>query len=99
LYVLFPLLVLVTARRWLAPVLGALIVGSVALSLVLYSPGRSTDAVYYGTFTRAGELLVGALLAVVLMSRPVDALRVPVARALAGLAVVSLVLMVWLWSD
>lgn len=99
LYVLFPLLVLVTVRRWLAPVLTALIVGSVLLSLTLYTPGGSTDAVYYGTFTRAGELLVGALLAVVLLGRPVDALRPPVARVLSGLAVLSLVAMVWLWSD
>src|SRR5438132_335080 len=51
LYVLFPLVVLVTARRRLAPVLAALIAGSVALSFALYRTGGSTDAVYYGTFT------------------------------------------------
>jgi peptidoglycan/LPS O-acetylase OafA/YrhL len=99
LYVLFPLVVLVTVRRWLGPVLVLLITGSLALSFALYSPGGSTDAVYYGTFTRAGELLVGALLAVVLVGRPVDAMRATAARPLAGLALGALVVMVWLWSD
>ena len=99
LYVLFPLVVLVTARRRLAPVLGALIAGSVVLSWALHSPGGSTDAVYYGTFTRAGELLVGALLAVVLLRRPVDELPARARFVLATLAAGSLVALLWLWSE
>ncbi|MEA3018480.1 MAG: hypothetical protein QOI47_4, partial [Actinomycetota bacterium] len=69
LYVVFPLLVVFVARRWLAPVLGALVAGSVALGFVLYHPGGSTSAAYYGTGVRAGELLVGALLALLVASR------------------------------
>src|SRR5687768_13320332 len=68
LYVLFPLLVVLVGRgrRRLGTALVALVAGSVALTWLVYSPGGSTSAAYYGTFTRAGELLVGALLALVL---------------------------------
>jgi peptidoglycan/LPS O-acetylase OafA/YrhL len=98
LYVLFPLVVLVTARRRLAPLLVALIAGSVALSFALYTPGGSTDAVYYGTFTRAGELLVGALLAVLLLHRSLDDLPRRVRAMVAGDAVVAIIVLLWLWS-
>ena len=96
LYVLFPLLVVGVGRgRRLAPVLVALVAGSVALSWVLYSPGGSTSAVYYGTFTRAGELLVGALLAVLVMragrGRPAGITR--------AMGVVALVGILWAWSS
>ena len=66
-YVVFPLLVVgvLTAakgrRSALAWVLGLLTVGSVATSLALRS---DISRVYYGTDTRAAELLLGALLAI-----------------------------------
>ena len=71
-YLVFPLLVWAlvarraTSRRGLALVLGVLAAGSVALSL---SGLLSDDQIYYGTLTRAAELLLGALLAVALTSR------------------------------
>jgi peptidoglycan/LPS O-acetylase OafA/YrhL len=82
-YLLFPLiaaLVLVSASRrtrsdsttpnlpveHLAAVLAALFAASFAVTLLA---GYSTDRSYYGTDTRASELLAGALLAVLLTSR------------------------------
>lgn len=95
LYVLFPLLVVVVGRRRVAPVLAGLVGASVALGWVLYSPGGSTSAAYYGTFVRMGELLVGALLAVVLGTGEGHIRRVAVPRT-AGL--VALVGIVWAWT-
>ena len=67
-YVLFPPLVaavLAVSRRRLAPlaaILVALVAASVAMSFVL--EGAGPDRIYFGTDTRAVEILVGALLAV-----------------------------------
>src|SRR3954451_22028337 len=94
LYVLFPLLVVAVGRRRLGPVLCALIAGSVALGWLLYTPGGSTNAAYYGTFVRGGELFVGALLAVLVMSR--RHMWRPGITKTAG--VVALVGMLWAWS-
>jgi peptidoglycan/LPS O-acetylase OafA/YrhL len=66
-YVVFPLLVAAVlavskgSRRALAWVLGLLTAGSVGLSLALH---HDVSRVYYGTDTRAAELLLGALLAI-----------------------------------
>lgn len=74
-YVVFPLLVvgvlrLVRGRRAaLAAVLTGLAVASVAVSIVLRD---DISRVYYGTDTRAAELLVGALLAVWVAGRGAD---------------------------
>jgi peptidoglycan/LPS O-acetylase OafA/YrhL len=68
-YILFPFLVLAlvvrkaTTRTWLL-VIGALTVGSMIATLVIYDPDRTTN-VYFGTVTRAAELLAGVLLALV----------------------------------
>jgi peptidoglycan/LPS O-acetylase OafA/YrhL len=94
-YVLFPLVVLGLfavgrgSRRVLAGALGALIAGSVALSLFA---GFSEDRIYFGTDTRAAELLVGALLAVAITGR-----RLPrAARAGATIAgPIALVALLW----
>lgn len=70
-YLVYPLLVggvvLLTrgSRRVLGGLLAALAAGSVWLAIALYDP-LDTARVYYGTDTRAAELLAGALLAVVL---------------------------------
>ena len=63
-YMLFPLLVAGLAvlglrRRGIGLVLGLLAAGSTVLAIVLSRP----DRVYYGTDTRAAELLIGGLLA------------------------------------
>ncbi len=69
-YLLYPPLLLVIlwiarGRRGLVGcALALLTAGSVAASALLHEPEASTSRVYYGTDTRAAELLVGALLAV-----------------------------------
>lgn len=71
-YVVLPLVVAITlkasrgSRVVLSAVLGALLAGSVVLTLL----GSGTDRIYYGTDTRAGEILVGALLAVAVTYEP-----------------------------
>jgi len=52
--------------RVLAGVLATLLAGSIAITLV----ASGTDRVYYGTDTRAAELLIGALLAVAVAHEP-----------------------------
>ncbi len=80
-YVLWPLLLLLGARRLperssvpgLRPRLAALTLllaaASAAEMAVLYRPGLDTSRVYFGTDTRACELLVGSALAMVWPSR------------------------------
>jgi peptidoglycan/LPS O-acetylase OafA/YrhL len=74
-YVVFPLIAYALLRssrpsRWVfGTVLSVLIVGSVALTISLHHPGLDPARVYYGTDTRAAELLIGALLAVVFSGR------------------------------
>ncbi len=103
-YVLFPLLLVgVLAatgplRRTRAiAVLAALTVISVGLAVV---PGWSLDRVYFGTDTRAAELLAGALLALVLFDRDVTArLREPTAKRIVGtVGTVALVLCLAAWG-
>jgi peptidoglycan/LPS O-acetylase OafA/YrhL len=74
-YLVFPLIVLATLsvthgeREGLAIVIVVLGTVSVVLAGVLYTPGEDPSRVYYGTDTRAVELLMGALLAVALTGR------------------------------
>jgi peptidoglycan/LPS O-acetylase OafA/YrhL len=98
-YVLFPpVAVLLLGRRrsdaWLAVALGAGVVASSTLGIV-WSADRSR--VYYGTDTRASELLVGALLAVALAGRagPVSAAG---RRVLGAAGLGALGLMAWWWA-
>jgi peptidoglycan/LPS O-acetylase OafA/YrhL len=70
-YLALPLLVLVLARRrtrWLALGMTLLATASVALGAVLAD--GDVDRAYYGTDTRAAELLVGALRAMALQRWP-----------------------------
>ncbi|MFI5101697.1 MAG: SGNH hydrolase domain-containing protein, partial [Actinomycetes bacterium] len=46
-------------------------IGSAVLMWTMYVPGQDPSRVYYGTDTRASSLLVGALLAMLLLKRPV----------------------------
>jgi peptidoglycan/LPS O-acetylase OafA/YrhL len=110
-YVAFPLLVAAVlaaggraaGRRVLAVVLAVLVAASVAATVVLHTPAVDTARVYYGTDTRAAELLAGALLAVwwTRTSHRADrtsrrARRATVAVAAGG--VVALAATVALWS-
>ena len=81
--------------------IGALCSG--ILMAILYTPSLDPSRVYYGTDTRALELLVGAALAMVWPSRRLHAQITPQARriidaaGLAGLLVIGL--MFWLSSE
>lgn len=72
-YLLFPVLLVVVVgtrrtmpRARLTVVVGALILASITISLVVHTPEAPFRA-YYGTDARAGEILVGALLAIALI--------------------------------
>jgi peptidoglycan/LPS O-acetylase OafA/YrhL len=93
-YVVFPVVLmgLLTVlrgrrRRWLALILVASAAASALVGALLHEPGRDPSRIYYGTDTRAHELLIGAALAVVL---PRILPRVPrgvaAAAGVAGLA-------------
>ena len=100
-YWLFPLLAAGVMRRTRAPLralgatLAALLAGSAALMLVLGAD--EADAVYFATPTRMGEILAGALLAVVLASRGPVAPGRPAARWVAALGVAALAASAWAW--
>jgi peptidoglycan/LPS O-acetylase OafA/YrhL len=74
-YLVMPLVVIGVLRlgngswRVLRIVLTAAVVASVALSIVLFVAGSSLDRIYFGTDTRAAELLIGAVLAVAVSQR------------------------------
>ncbi len=98
-YLLFPLLVVgaLAAGRGRRTVLWttllALAIGSVALSIAL----EATDRVYYGTDTRAVELLSGALLAAAVAGRAA-ATRRSALRLLDAAGLGALLTMLVLWS-
>jgi peptidoglycan/LPS O-acetylase OafA/YrhL len=109
-YLVFPLIIAVVMwatrrtsalrrRQVLGGLLTAGILASVIASRMLY-PRDGSARVYYGTDTRAAELLVGALLAVILagritMDRPASA-RVRGLAAVGGFG--ALGVMVWWWA-
>ncbi len=102
-YLLWPLIV-VGILRWrrgsvralatFAAVAGA---GSAVLMWVLYTPGQDPSRVYYGTDTRASSLLVGALLAMLLLRRPVVDGR-NARRVLHGSGIVAAAVLGYWWS-
>jgi peptidoglycan/LPS O-acetylase OafA/YrhL len=101
-YLVFPLLLVGMtlwtrrSRRGLAILVAALALGSATLAALLFSPGHDPSRVYYGTDTRAVELLVGALLAIALTGRERFQRRgVRVAVAVGG--TVALVALVSAW--
>ena len=63
-YVILPVLAAVAARRGVAT-FRAIVVGAAALSLIAVAMTNSHTLAYYGTHTRAFELLAGAILAFV----------------------------------
>ena len=69
-YIVWPLLLLVLLKirmpkKGISVVVGILAVASFVAMAYLYSPMADPSRIYYGTDTRAGSLLVGALLALV----------------------------------
>ena len=111
-YLLFPLVVLgVLAgsrhvpgarrarrdRRRLAIVLGAAVAGSAVLAWMLTVPGAEPSRVYYGTDTRAAELLAGALLACAIGGRTFeDGRRARTALAAGGTVALAAILAAWM---
>ncbi len=74
-YLLYPIvafgaLAVLRSVRRLRYFLMLLTAGSIGLTFLLWSPGTDPSRVYYGTDTRAAELLVGALLATGIALRP-----------------------------
>jgi peptidoglycan/LPS O-acetylase OafA/YrhL len=92
-YLVFPLLFLGlcrfagSSRTRLAGALAALAAGSLALTAWLHHPEEASTRVYYGTDTRAAELLIGAVLALWLAPlRETSARPAPLALTLTGCA-------------
>ena len=101
-YVLFPLFAVallprVRTRRRFQLVLVALAVGSAGLAWLLWSPGQDPSRVYYGTDTRAVELLIGAALAGSIAGRRSTRVRGRRVTA-AGAGVVAAVALGVLWG-
>jgi peptidoglycan/LPS O-acetylase OafA/YrhL len=104
-YVLYPLMVwlvlqkLDKTRQWFAGLLVTLIGVSVGISLF---GGLTKDAIYYGTETRASELLIGALLAVFLYHHKVTRIianddRVRSAISFAGVVGLAGCALAWVY--
>jgi peptidoglycan/LPS O-acetylase OafA/YrhL len=76
---------------------------SVILMAVLYHPNVDPSRVYYGTDTRASELLFGAALAMVWPSRKLSRRITPQARKtldlLGGVGLVTIGFMIWRTSE
>lgn len=87
------------SRRVVAGALGLATVASLTYSFVV--SGRSIDAAYYNTFTRAAELLIGALLALALahpgVAAALDRGRAP--RAVLVASILALVACVVAWNQ
>ncbi len=110
-YILWPFLLVLGVRLipevklsgGVRPRLGAAILGmafvSGVLMVALYDPHRDPSRVYYGTDTRALELLIGAALATVWPSRNLSANVAPQARRIIDLAgtagLVVIAAMIW----
>jgi len=102
-YVFYPLLAWFTlqrldkTRQWFGGLLVTLT--AVSLGIALFG-GLTTDAIYYGTETRAAELLIGAILAVVIYHHKVTRIiagddRVRSAIAAAGAVALAGCVVAW----
>ncbi len=90
-------------RPRLAVLTLALAFVSVILMAVLYHPNVDPSRVYYGTDTRASELLFGAALAMVWPSRKLSRRIAPQARntldILGGVGLLAIAIMIWQTSE
>jgi peptidoglycan/LPS O-acetylase OafA/YrhL len=85
-YLVWPLLLLVLGRRWVAPALAAICAAS--LVYAVQRAGASPEQAYFSTGTRAWELALGGLLALALAGRRLG--RWPAhAAGWAGLAAIA----------
>jgi peptidoglycan/LPS O-acetylase OafA/YrhL len=103
-YVLFPVVVALALRfgRGRRTFLTALVVAGIGASVVAaFAMSDATSRVYYGTDTRAAELLVGALLAIVLHRRAggPSSVRAPLAATIAGVAALTAMAVLWSTVD
>jgi peptidoglycan/LPS O-acetylase OafA/YrhL len=103
-YLLWPLLLWwglrhIRRRGWLVTAVLTLAAGSALAMACLYRPGEDPSRVYYGTDTRAFQLLIGAALALVWPSRRIAArvssagLRLLDLAGVVGLVVILLLIM------
>jgi len=102
-YVVMPLVLILLLRRMhslllLASLFAGAAAASTALMIVLYQHGASLDRLYYGTDTRAAEILVGCAAAVVLHRRPLRNASTTSRRVWSVLGVAALVAMIIGWS-
>jgi peptidoglycan/LPS O-acetylase OafA/YrhL len=101
-YLVMPLLLIGVLRRrgsatTLLGVLAALVAASSIWIAVRYEGGATIDRLYYGTDTRAAELLVGATLATALHLIGLDRLRT-IGRSMVVIGPLVLVGLLWAWS-
>ncbi len=100
-YAVYPLmavggLVLARLRRRSLGVILALLMGASWIWMAWLSTGHVSNArIYYGTDTRAGELLAGGILAIALGERGVPE---RLQRSVAWLGVAALAVCGWLWA-
>jgi peptidoglycan/LPS O-acetylase OafA/YrhL len=101
-YLVWPIVVVVVLKLWRSPrVLLAVAVIAVLASAtemaLLYHPGVDPSRLYYGTDTRAQDILTGAVVGILLWGRPAVTSR----RGRAGLSwmtVIAAAVFVWEWS-
>ena len=100
---LFIGLMKVTGARWRAAGGGFALLAAASFAAAWFTAGRSGNdgAAYFGTHTRAGELLVGVVLAYVVLSPRVRrAVGSPAGAAAVRFGTpAALVVLVWLWSS
>ena len=101
LYLTFPIAVAVGlwlasgSRAALAGMIGGLVLASLGVTAVLWRAEVAIDRIYYGTDTRAAELLIGALLALWLQGR---ALAEVGGRFVRAIGATALLVMLALWG-
>jgi len=83
------------SRAALAGLIGALVAASLVATTALWHAEAVVDRIYYGTDTRAAELLIGALLALWLQGRSLGAVG---ARCVNALGAAALLAILGLWG-
>jgi peptidoglycan/LPS O-acetylase OafA/YrhL len=84
------------SRRVFGGLLGALVAASLLTSVLLTASGSASDRIYYGSDTRAAELLLGGIAAVFLSGRKIESAAVR--RGLEWLGVAAILAMIAIWA-